>query len=166
MPVIVVFGDSNTWGSDPATGARFSRAQRWPTVMQRELGPEFDVIAEGLRGRTTVHDDPIEPFRSGADALPPCLMSHAPVDLVILALPIAWLALDGKARGFLTWEKSVLFALWILPLVSRATGSALHIPLGAPILMLGFAMAIRRAMAEVSVGIGSRLLAWSNLLGG
>ena len=86
MPVIVVFGDSNTWGSDPATGARFSRAQRWPTVMQRELGPEFDVIAEGLRGRTTVHDDPIEPFRSGADALPPCLMSHAPVDLVILAL--------------------------------------------------------------------------------
>jgi lysophospholipase L1-like esterase len=54
--------------------------------MQRELGSEFEVIAEGLRGRTTVHDDPIEPYRSGADALPPCLMSHAPVDLVILAL--------------------------------------------------------------------------------
>jgi lysophospholipase L1-like esterase len=86
MPVIVAFGDSNTWGSDPATGARLPRAQRWPTVMQRELGPEFEVIAEGLRGRTTVHDDPIEPYRSGADALPPCLMSHAPVDLVILAL--------------------------------------------------------------------------------
>jgi lysophospholipase L1-like esterase len=86
MPVIVAFGDSNTWGSDPATGGRFSRAQRWTTVMQRELGPEFEVIAEGLRGRTTVHDDPIEPYRSGADALPPCLMSHAPVDLVILAL--------------------------------------------------------------------------------
>jgi lysophospholipase L1-like esterase len=44
------------------------------------------VIAEGLNGRTTVHDDPIEPYRCGADALPPCLMSHAPVDLVILAL--------------------------------------------------------------------------------
>ena len=54
--------------------------------MGRELGPEFEVIAEGLRGRTTVHDDPIEPYRSGAEALPPCLMSHAPVDLVILAL--------------------------------------------------------------------------------
>jgi lysophospholipase L1-like esterase len=86
MPVIVAFGDSNTWGSDPATGARISRGQRWPTVMGRELGPEFEVIAEGLRGRTTVHDDPIEPFRSGAEALPPCLMSHAPIDLVILAL--------------------------------------------------------------------------------
>ena len=44
------------------------------------------MIAEGLNGRTTVHDDPIEPYRCGADALPPCLMSHAPVDLVILAL--------------------------------------------------------------------------------
>jgi lysophospholipase L1-like esterase len=86
MPVIVAFGDSNTWGSDPATGGRFPRAQRWPTVMGRELGPEFEVIAEGLRGRTTVHDDPIEPYRSGAETLPPCLMSHAPVDLVILAL--------------------------------------------------------------------------------
>jgi lysophospholipase L1-like esterase len=86
MPVVVVFGDSNTWGYDPATGARFPRAQRWPSVLQRELGPDFEVIAEGLNGRTTVHDDPIEPYRCGADALPPCLMSHAPVDLVILAL--------------------------------------------------------------------------------
>ena len=44
------------------------------------------MIAEGLNGRTTVHDDPIEPYRCGADALPPCLMTHAPLDLVILAL--------------------------------------------------------------------------------
>ncbi len=86
MPIIVAFGDSNTWGSDAATGARLPRPQRWPSVLQNELGPDFEVIAEGLRGRTTVHDDPIEPYRSGADSLPPCLMSHAPVDLVILAL--------------------------------------------------------------------------------
>jgi len=86
MPVIVAFGDSNTWGYDPATGGRFPRAQRWPSVLQRELGADFEVIAEGLNGRTTVHDDPIEPYRNGADALPPCLMSHAPVDLLILSL--------------------------------------------------------------------------------
>jgi lysophospholipase L1-like esterase len=86
MPVIVAFGDSNTWGYDPATGVRFPHARRWPSVLACELGPDFEVIAEGLNGRTTVHDDPIEPYRSGADALPPCLMSHAPLDLVILAL--------------------------------------------------------------------------------
>src|SRR6202451_1708158 len=86
MPVIVAFGDSNTWGYDPASGGRFPRAQRWPQILQRELGPDFEVIPEGLNGRTTVHDDPIEPYRSGVAALPPSLMSHAPVDLVILAL--------------------------------------------------------------------------------
>jgi lysophospholipase L1-like esterase len=56
MPVIVAFGDSNTWGYDPATGGRFPRPQRWPSVLQRELGADFEVIAEGLNGRTTVHD--------------------------------------------------------------------------------------------------------------
>ena len=86
MPVIVVFGDSNTWGSDPATGGRLPRPRRWPSVLQRELGPEFEVIRGRSPRPTTVHDDPIEPCRSGADALPPCLMSHAPVDLVVLAL--------------------------------------------------------------------------------
>jgi lysophospholipase L1-like esterase len=86
MPVIVIFGDSNTWGYDPATGGRFPRAQRWTSVFEREVGPDFEVIAEGLNGRTTVHDDPIEPYRCGADALPACLMSHAPVDLLILSL--------------------------------------------------------------------------------
>lgn len=86
MPVIVAFGDSNTWGYDPATGARFPRAQRWPSVLERELGAEFEVIAEGLNGRTTVHDDPIEPYRCGADVLPSCIMSHMPLDLLIVAL--------------------------------------------------------------------------------
>jgi len=86
MKVIVAFGDSNTWGSDPATGARFAPNVRWPGVMARELGAGFHVVEEGLRGRTTVFDDPIEPDRRGADYLPPCLRSHAPLDLLILSL--------------------------------------------------------------------------------
>ena len=44
------------------------------------------MIEEGLNGRTTVFDDPIEPDRRGADYLPPCLRSHAPLDLLIIAL--------------------------------------------------------------------------------
>jgi len=40
----------------------------------------------GLNGRTTVFDDPIEPDRRGSDYLPPCLRSHAPLDLLIIAL--------------------------------------------------------------------------------
>ena len=86
MSVIVAFGDSNTFGHDPVTAGRLARDVRWPGVMQRELGPEHYVIEEGLGGRTTVFDDPIEPGRRGADYLPPCLRSHAPLDLLIIAL--------------------------------------------------------------------------------
>ena len=86
MSTIVCFGDSNTWGYDPATAARLPRHVRWTGVMQAALGPDHHVIEEGLPGRTTVFDDPIEPDRRGADYLPPCLRSHAPLDLLIIAL--------------------------------------------------------------------------------
>jgi lysophospholipase L1-like esterase len=86
MPVVVAFGDSNTWGYDPATAARFAPDVRWTGFMRRELGADYSVIEEGLSGRTTVFDDPIEPDRRGADYLPPCLRSHAPLDLLIIAL--------------------------------------------------------------------------------
>jgi lysophospholipase L1-like esterase len=86
MAVIVAFGDSNTWGYDPAAGARFPPDVRWTGVMRRELGGGHSVIEEGLNGRTTVFEDPIEPDRRGATYLPPCLRSHAPLDLVVIAL--------------------------------------------------------------------------------
>lgn len=72
-------------------------------------------------------------------------------DLVLLALPIAWIALEGRAHGFLPWEKTVLFALWMLPLVSRGLGEALHIPLGPAVLILGLVMALTRARATLTV---------------
>jgi lysophospholipase L1-like esterase len=86
MAVILAFGDSNTWGYDPARGVRFAPEVRWTGVMAAALGSEHRVIEEGLNGRTTVFADPIEPDRRGADYLPPCLRSHAPLDLLILAL--------------------------------------------------------------------------------
>jgi lysophospholipase L1-like esterase len=54
--------------------------------MAQNLGPEYLVIEEGLHGRTTVFDDPIQPGRNGSVYLGPCLESHEPIDLVILLL--------------------------------------------------------------------------------
>ncbi len=83
---ILCFGDSNTWGYSPL-GERFDETVRWPMVMAGRLGDEFMVIEEGLNGRTTVLDDPTEGgFKSGLSYLPPCLMTHNPLDLVILML--------------------------------------------------------------------------------
>ena len=83
---ILCFGDSNTWGFDPVTKGRYPRDIRWTGVLARELGPGHHVIEEGLSGRTTVFDDPIETHRRGRDYLIPCLRSHAPLDLVIIML--------------------------------------------------------------------------------
>lgn len=86
MAVIVCFGDSLTYGFDPATGGRFGPQDRWPDVMSTELGPAHTVLSEALPGRTTVFDSPYAPARSGKELLAPLLESHAPVDLVILML--------------------------------------------------------------------------------
>ncbi|MCW1920527.1 SGNH/GDSL hydrolase family protein [Rhodobacter sp. KR11] len=89
MRTVLCFGDSNTYGQIPGRGPldRFGWDQRWPGVMQAELGPGWHIIEEGLSGRTTVRDDPIEgEHKNGRRYLKPCLQSHAPVDLVILML--------------------------------------------------------------------------------
>ena len=89
MRSILCFGDSNTHGQMPGGTPldRFGPHERWPGVMRRELGTDWYVIEEGLSGRTTVYDDPIEgEIKNGRRYLRPCLMSHAPLDLVIIML--------------------------------------------------------------------------------
>jgi lysophospholipase L1-like esterase len=83
---IVCFGDSNTHGADPSGGSRMSREVRWPRVMAQALGDGFEVIEEGLNGRVTVFESPLAPGRNGLSYLTPCLLSHAPVDLVTIML--------------------------------------------------------------------------------
>ena len=87
MRTILCYGDSNTWGFDPETGERFPEEVRWPGVLGIKLGDDYRVIEEGLSGRTTVWDDPIEgAYKNGRTYLRPCLESHRPVDLVTLML--------------------------------------------------------------------------------
>ena len=86
MPVVVCYGDSNTYGYDAATGGRFPKAVRWPGVLAAELAGSAEVIEEGLNGRTTIWDDPYLEGRNGRTYLLPCLRSHAPVDVLVLML--------------------------------------------------------------------------------
>jgi len=86
MPVVVCFGDSNTYGFDAVTMGRLPKGVRWPGVLAAELGGEVEVIEEGLNGRTTTWDDPFLDGRNGRSYLLPCLRSHAPVDVVVIML--------------------------------------------------------------------------------
>lgn len=51
MKTILCYGDSNTWGWNPATEDRYARDERWPGVLRRELGEGYLVIEEGLNGQ-------------------------------------------------------------------------------------------------------------------
>lgn len=84
MAVVLCFGDSLTFGFDPATGGRFPPGDRWPDVVAARTGAT--VISEALPGRTTVFDSPYADTRSGRAMLPAVLESHAPIDLVVIML--------------------------------------------------------------------------------
>ena len=83
---ILCFGDSNTHGYNPKDGTRFEKNVRWTGVLQNLLGDKYYVIEEGLSGRTTVFEDPIHEGLSGINYIYPCLMTHEPIDLLIIML--------------------------------------------------------------------------------
>jgi lysophospholipase L1-like esterase len=87
MKTVLCFGDSNTWGYVPGTdGERFPPDVRWPGRLAAALGDEWDVIAEGLSGRTATMDSPVADGRNGLTYLMPCLHSHMPLDVVVIYL--------------------------------------------------------------------------------
>lgn len=87
MATILVYGDSLAWGHDPATGARHRPEDRWPTVLADLLGDAHTVIVDAMRGRTTAFEDATgEADRNGARLLPSVLYTHAPLDVVVIAL--------------------------------------------------------------------------------
>ncbi|WP_116599647.1 SGNH/GDSL hydrolase family protein [Primorskyibacter marinus] len=132
MTTVLVYGDSNSHGTKPlhqlGHAARFAPNHRWPAVMADKLGPEVRVIDEGLPGRTTVHDDPIEGgARNGLAVLPAVLLSHAPLDLLVLMLGTN----DLKSRFSITaWE--IARAVERLVLTARTDLPALDVLIVAP----------------------------------
>ena len=65
---IVAYGDSLTYGWIPNANppsTRYGLEDRWPGALQKELGNNYQVIEEGLDGRTTDARDPGSPI-SGA----------------------------------------------------------------------------------------------------
>jgi lysophospholipase L1-like esterase len=95
VTAILCYGDSNTWGYEASTEERLGRWERWPGVLQRELGDDIHVIEEGQNGRTTVFDVPFEADRNGLTHLPVALQTHHPLDAVVIDLGTNDLFLPG-----------------------------------------------------------------------
>ncbi|MBP6866483.1 MAG: hypothetical protein KBC12_03000 [Candidatus Pacebacteria bacterium] len=86
---ILVYGDSLTFGfagiGNPE-GDKFPSDKRFTGVMQTELGSDYEVIEEGLRGRTVSGENAFFPHRNGLEQFGPIFASHLPVDLVVFSL--------------------------------------------------------------------------------
>lgn len=87
MKSVLCFGDSNTYGLKPDGSGRFDKTERWTGVLSEMLGhQDYEVIEEGLVGRTTVFEDSTRQGRNGSKLLPILLESHGPVDTVVVML--------------------------------------------------------------------------------
>ena len=95
MKRILCYGDSNTHGCNPAwvpewendmtKGVRFSCNERWTGILAKLLGQEYEVIEEGLPGRTTVFARMPRSDDGRAFAVT-MILSQSPIDLLIIML--------------------------------------------------------------------------------
>ncbi len=81
---ILCFGDSNTWGFTPVTGERYPKDVRWTGILAKH--PGWEVIEEGLSGRTSVFTDVLKPWANGLDHIEPTVLSHEPLDVLVIML--------------------------------------------------------------------------------
>lgn len=131
MKTIICFGDSNTHGYTlDNKNKRYGKNIRW-TGLLSDLLHDCTVIEEGLNGRTSGFEDSIEPYRDASKQILPCIMSHAPLDLIIIMLgtndtkdryhvsaeeiTYSMEELIRKALSHLHWTKQVTKILLVAP---------------------------------------------------
>lgn len=68
-------------------------------------------------------------------------------DLMILAVPMAWVVREAHRTGFLDWEKTILFAAFVSPLVARMFAARLGVSLEPFVVLALLVVTARRAMA-------------------
>lgn len=140
MKTILCYGDSNTWGYDPATTNRYPRGVRWTSLVQAAL-PDYCILEEGLGGRTTVFEDGLRPGRSGLTYLPVALKTHDPIDLLVLMLGTN----DCKTRFHVCAEE---IAEGMQALIEEARAPSLHLRQQPEILVVAPAPMASDALAR------------------
>jgi alpha-1,2-mannosyltransferase len=117
-------------------------------VVQAALSLIAAITAIWIWRRTSTFELHAAALATGVLLMTPYMMDY---DLVILALPIAWLAIEGIRSGFMPWEKSLLVLAWLLPLFARSIATGLLIPVAPLAMLLVLADIARRAAAPARV---------------
>lgn len=114
---VVCFGDSLTWGFNPADRSRYGHDIRWTRLLQKDLGDGFYVIEEGINGRTTVFEDPVMGDKNGLQHLAVVRKTHMPIDILVMMLGTN----DLKARFAMNAETIAVAMGRLLAYAQRPT---------------------------------------------
>ena len=66
-------------------------------------------------------------------------------DFTLLASPLIWLFAQARRTAFLPWEKTILLAGFVLPMVARLVGTATHVALAPWVIAALMWCVLRRA---------------------
>ena len=86
MKTILCYGDSNTFGFNPADGSRYDKNTRWTSLLQKNLGDEYNVINEGANNRNGFVSNPQGDFYSAQKHYPKLILNSENIDIIILAI--------------------------------------------------------------------------------
>jgi alpha-1,2-mannosyltransferase len=127
------FAAARLWGFSVATAY----------VVQAAMALIAASIVIWIWWRTTKFELHAAALATGALLMTPYMMDY---DLVLLALPIAWLALEVRRNGTLPYEKALLAFVWLLPLFARSLAGGAKIPIAPLAILLLLADIARRAV--------------------
>ena len=69
-------------------------------------------------------------------------------DLMLLAIPLAWVSAKAEVNGYMAWEKVILGSAFLLPLLSRVLALNANFPVAPFVLIALLWVVARRAWLE------------------
>ena len=143
----------------PKTPSAFALARLLGVSSAIALGVQL--VAVGILGLVVwrVWSGPVDMLAKGATLASAAVLATPYLldyDLVLLILPITWLAREGMRRGFWPWEKAMLVIAFWMPFIGQATTAVVGMNLALFSSLMLLWMVLRR-WRETLRDAGSRL---------
>ena len=125
----------------------FAWARMWGASVPLAYGAQALASVAAAAGLVWLWRSPASMARKGA-ALCIAMLLATPYaldyDMMMLAPAIALLAAEGLTQGFKPYERAMLLALWAVPILARGFAEITNVPLGVPVMLVGFVMLLPR----------------------
>jgi alpha-1,2-mannosyltransferase len=135
---------------DAKMQSAFAAVRLWGCGLGLAYGVQACVAAIAAAGLIWLHRREPDSSAEGPAMIVAALLASPfllDYDLIILAAPLAWMLREGANKGFLSWEKTILLATFVLPAVSRLLATDAKLPLAPFVLTALFVAILRRGVS-------------------